>query len=64
MDYKKVKFYNGLLRAILVSIITWLMALITIHIFGLEDNADVASRIIVSFAIIAAVCEYNRPEKD
>lgn len=63
MDYRKVKFYRGLLRAILVSIITWLIALIVIHIFGLEDNSDVALRIIILFAVIAAIWEYDRPEK-
>ena len=63
MDYRKVKFYRGLLRAILVSIITWLIALIVIHIFGLEDNPDVAFKIIILFAVIAAIWEYDRPEK-
>ena len=63
MGYRKVKFYKGLLRAILVSIITWLIALIAIHIFGIEDNPDVAFKIIILFAIIAAIWEYNRPEK-
>lgn len=64
MGYRKVKFYKGLLRAILVSIITWLRVLIAIHIFGIEDNPDVAFKIIIIlFAIIAAIWEYDRPEK-
>lgn len=64
MDYRRVKFYRGLLRAILVSIITWLIASIVIHIFSLEDNPDVALKITILFAVIAAIWEYDRPEKD